>query len=114
MQWEKRYTNSLASKWRWTTTEKIHSIVEHIIFFKHRDKQSWSIYVFSTNKQIENLSLNRYRYHFCVNPCSEDYYGDLDLKSIRKSELLAGTTHNTNQPKSQPKPRPAQTAEKDA
>lgn len=26
--------------------------------------------------------------------CSEDYYGDLDLKSIRKSELLAGLQNN--------------------
>lgn len=25
---------------------------------------------------------------------SEDYYGDLDLKSIRKSELLAGLQNN--------------------
>lgn len=25
-------------------------------------------------------------------PYSEDYYGDLDLKAIRKSELLAGTS----------------------
>ena len=25
---------------------------------------------------------------------SEDYYGDLDLKSIRKSELLAGLTNS--------------------
>lgn len=32
---------------------------------------------------------------------SEDYYGDLDLKSIRKSELLAGysDTHKQVQPK---------------
>ncbi|VEN59256.1 unnamed protein product [Callosobruchus maculatus] len=45
---------------------------------------------------------------------SEDYYGDLDLKSIRKSELLAGLassdggknkpSNNSNTPK---KPRPA-------
>lgn len=31
---------------------------------------------------------------------SEDYYGDLDLKSIRKSELLAGISeHKHVQPK---------------
>lgn len=41
---------------------------------------------------------------------SEDYYGDLDLKSIRKSELLAGITQTSS--KTQPKPRP--TAEKEA
>ncbi|KAG8034315.1 hypothetical protein G9C98_007391 [Cotesia typhae] len=39
---------------------------------------------------------------------TEDYYGDLDLKSIRKSELLAGISGNgqSNAPKSQGKPRP--------
>lgn len=40
---------------------------------------------------------------------SEDYYGDLDLKTIRKSELLTGIQSNgesRNQPKSQGKPRP--------
>ncbi|XP_044597367.1 protein obstructor-E-like [Cotesia glomerata] len=41
-------------------------------------------------------------------PGCEDYYGDLDLKSIRKSELLAGISGNgqSNAPKSQGKPRP--------
>lgn len=38
---------------------------------------------------------------------SEDYYGDLDLKSIRKSELLAGIQNSgeTRKPP-QGKPRP--------
>lgn len=32
---------------------------------------------------------------FCFHSnSSEDYYGDLDLKSIRKSELLAGLQNN--------------------
>lgn len=43
-------------------------------------------------------------------PGCEDYYGDLDLKSIRKSELLAGLNHqNRNTPSPGPKaskPRP--------
>lgn len=56
--------------------------------------------------------------------CSEDYYGDLDLKAIRKSELLSGlenTKPKTSEPaapkapKSQPQratqqPRPQQQA----
>lgn len=50
---------------------------------------------------------------------SEDYYGDLDLKSIRKSELLAGlqSSGSTRQapnpgPKaSKPRPAPAKPAE---
>lgn len=36
---------------------------------------------------------------------SEDYYGDLDLKAIRKSELLAGLA-NASSHKVQPKSRP--------
>lgn len=31
---------------------------------------------------------------FLLLTSSEDYYGDLDLKSIRKSELLAGLQNN--------------------
>lgn len=48
---------------------------------------------------------------------SEDYYGDLDLKSIRKSELLAGlqssgsTRQVPNNPKVKPRPAPAKPAE---
>jgi len=39
---------------------------------------------------------------------SEDYYGDLDLKSIRKSELLAGIQSEPRKPSSQAlKPRPS-------
>lgn len=40
---------------------------------------------------------------------SEDYYGDLDLKSIRKSELLAGLQSSEGrQANAKPlKPRPA-------
>ena len=43
----------------------------------------------------------------CVLLHSEDYYGDLDLKSIRKSELLAGIQNSgeTRKPP-QGKPRP--------
>ena len=44
---------------------------------------------------------------------SEDYYGDLDLKTIRKSELLAGTHssgESRNVPKPQSKPRPTPVA----
>jgi len=39
---------------------------------------------------------------------SEDYYGDLDLKSIRKSELLAGIQSEHRKPSNQAnlKPRP--------
>lgn len=48
----------------------------------------------------------------CV--CSEDYYGDLDLKAIRKSELLSGLDNKSKQPSSieskaapsVPKPQP--------
>ncbi|KAF5277348.1 hypothetical protein FQA39_LY06161 [Lamprigera yunnana] len=49
-------------------------------------------------------------------PGCEDYYGDLDLKSIRKSELLAGTGsrhHTPSAPAPAPrpnKPRPPQPA----
>lgn len=50
---------------------------------------------------------------------SEDYYGDLDLKSIRKSELLAGLQSSGSSrvapspgPKaSKPRPAPAKPAE---
>ena len=42
---------------------------------------------------------------------SEDYYGDLDLKSIRKSELLAGLQNNDQSraqaAKAATKPRPS-------
>lgn len=39
---------------------------------------------------------------------SEDYYGELDLKAIRKSELLAGL-HNSDAGRNKPnlKPRPS-------
>lgn len=47
-----------------------------------------------------------------LNPYSEDYYGDLDLKSIRKSELLAGIAQTSQ--KSQPKSRPTPSADKEA
>lgn len=46
---------------------------------------------------------------------SEDYYGDLDLKSIRKSELLAGLQQGGQSrpaPKA-PKPRPVPAARND-
>lgn len=48
---------------------------------------------------------------------SEDYYGDLDLKAIRKSELLSGLDNKSRQPTSPavskaappaPKPQPQQ------
>lgn len=48
---------------------------------------------------------------------SEDYYGDLDLKAIRKSELLAGLSASDSgrnkpgsqqQPRLKPRPTPAQ------
>lgn len=50
-------------------------------------------------------STSKFEYIF-----SEDYYGDLDLKAIRKSELLAGlhsadSQSHLNKPK-QLKPRP--------
>lgn len=48
-----------------------------------------------------------------MNPYSEDYYGDLDLKSIRKSELLAGLA-NSSSHKPQHKPRPTPAAAKEA
>lgn len=39
---------------------------------------------------------------------SEDYYGDLDLKSIRKSELLAGIQSEPRKPtQANLKPRPS-------
>lgn len=40
---------------------------------------------------------------------SEEYYGDLDLKSIRKSELLAGIQSEPRKPSNQAnlKPRPS-------
>lgn len=40
---------------------------------------------------------------------SEDYYGDLDLKSIRKSELLAGlgAGGGSSRPAASPSPRPS-------
>lgn len=41
----------------------------------------------------------------CV--CSEDYYGDLDLKAIRKSELLAGLENKPKQSSAESKPAPA-------
>lgn len=37
---------------------------------------------------------SRIAYHMVF--ISEDYYGDLDLKSIRKSELLAGLANKDN------------------
>jgi hypothetical protein len=45
-------------------------------------------------------------------PGCEDYYGDLDLKSIRKSELLAGlhssgSSRSVTAGKSKPRPAPA-------
>ncbi|KYN18313.1 hypothetical protein ALC57_09420 [Trachymyrmex cornetzi] len=39
-------------------------------------------------------------------PGCEDYYGDLDLKSIRKSELLAGIQSEPRKPNQALKPRP--------
>lgn len=51
------------------------------------------------------------QFEFDLNPYSEDYYGDLDLKSIRKSELLAGISQTSNK-QSPPKPRPS--ADKEA
>ncbi|KRT85641.1 Carbohydrate-binding protein, partial [Oryctes borbonicus] len=46
-------------------------------------------------------------------PGCEDYYGDLDLKSIRKSELLAGLQSSSSRaaanaaPKGKPRPAPS-------
>lgn len=45
-------------------------------------------------------------------PCtnySEDYYGELDLKSIRKSELLAGLQNN-GEARANPKAKSARPA----
>lgn len=55
----------------------------------------------------------------CVCVHSEDYYGDLDLKSIRKSELLAGLSSSSSHksktntaaaPKTKQQPRPTANA----
>lgn len=35
--------------------------------------------------------------------CSEDYYGDLDLKAIRKSELLSGLDNKKSPAVAEPK-----------
>lgn len=47
---------------------------------------------------------------------SEDYYGDLDLKSIRKSELIAGTQNTAAQGKISKRPQqgPSSAAAKEA
>ena len=43
-----------------------------------------------------------------LRPYSEDYYGDLDLKAIRKSELLAGLNQDGPKPQHKAsKPRPS-------
>lgn len=47
----------------------------------------------------------------CASIFSEDYYGDLDLKAIRKSELYAGLQQSdaqgphSQQPKLKPRPQ---------
>lgn len=51
---------------------------------------------------------------YAVSVFSEDYYGDLDLKAIRKSELLAGLHSSgearATQPTKHLKPRPPKEA----
>lgn len=49
-----------------------------------------SLYESVASGQISSLFSNTLN----LSNYSEDYYGDLDLKSIRKSELLAGLQNN--------------------